>query len=383
MFTINSQNTRCNAEKIANMTAALRGLAAADSIVILALQEVLSVEAVQFWCDYMTEKTRRSWACVVSPKALGRSSAERAAFMWTQSPRLQVDPDHNFQLLSDADGEKLLKGNQKDPRPGLLRSPFFGLFRVDQANLVLLNVHLAADKTLADAEMRLLHGLAAAVQHPNKRLFRRRAMFGLFKRRHVRGCCIILGDMNCTPPKRTNDPASSVIQAPAGPTKQNQKQQQQRHAGAAGARIAIGNGITASPEAAATAAAAASAAAAQQHRSGTADGQHQAVKHSWLALRADGWTNLLPDDVCTTHRAKQLRHLDDIWLPATLAPLLVRGGGQAQVIRQGEYMKPESYPNHLMVYVELDVRPLQEGIRIGKPKPRPLNLPAALPQLLG
>ena len=73
------------------------------------------MEAVEFWCKYLTERTGRAWACAVSPKALGRSSAERAAFMWTQSERLEVDPGRNFQLLSDADAAQV--------RPSLVLSP--------------------------------------------------------------------------------------------------------------------------------------------------------------------------------------------------------------------------------------------------------------------
>lgn len=176
----------------------------------------------------------------------------------------------------------------------------------------------------AGEEMRLLHSLVQALQQPNKRLFRRRALFGLFKRSHARGIVALLGDMNCTPaPTR-----------PPGRPRAN------------GAPLA-----------------AATSADASSHPT-----------PAWPALRQSGWTNMLSDAQPTTHRAQNLQHLDDIWLPSHMAHLAAR----CSVCKLLPYMSPEAYPNHLLVHCELDMGPLQERMRIGAPKLRPLLAPQRL-----
>lgn len=87
------------------------------------------------------------WGAVTSPRPLGRSSAERAAFLWTEGGAVTTDPQSNFHLLG-GDAAVLRAGNA-DSRDGLLRSPFFGLFRVGAANLVVVNVHVAAQREAA------------------------------------------------------------------------------------------------------------------------------------------------------------------------------------------------------------------------------------------
>ncbi|KAG2425995.1 hypothetical protein HXX76_013366 [Chlamydomonas incerta] len=261
-FSLQAADCRLTARKVANVCATLRQLCAAEGGgcgVVVALQEVFSGEAVAFLADYLNEKEAaaaaaaaaagagsggngrggvRTWHCVTSGP-LG-NNAERAAFLWSGPPSaphpppsrwlprrlapcgrpaatppppapLFADPGCSFQLLREDDLRAMLRGRQEPGAEGrFIRSPFFGLFRVGWANLLVVNVHLAAEAAAARSEVAALNRLAAAIEAPNCRLLRRRMLGGLLRGRHRRGLVAIAGDFNCSPPGRP-------VAAAAGP----------------------------------------------------------------------------------------------------------------------------------------------------------------------
>eukprot|EP00198_Chlamydomonas_reinhardtii_P012312 XP_001701649.1 predicted protein [Chlamydomonas reinhardtii] len=419
------------ARKVANVCATLRQLCAAEGggcAVVVALQEVFSAEAVNFMTAYLNEREkpaaaaaagaavvgtaaggeggggegRRTWHCVTS-EPLG-NNAERAAFLWSGPPSpspganppppsgagrwlprwlpcgrpaarpppapLFADPEHSFRLLREEGMKTVLRGRQEQVAEGrFIRSPFFGLFRVGWANLLVLNVHLAADPAAARSEVAALNRLAAAIEAPNCRLLRRRLLGGLLRGRRRRGLVAIAGDFNCSPPGR---PVAPTVRPPACAVAGggSQPEADTRAGAEAGGVAADAAAVEAAPIAAARAGKAAAAG-----------------ENGWDTLSSKGWVNVLAaaDGAtaagpgagaassgnagggksqaaaplpATNWRAKQPRALDAICV-------------RADDVAEGQ---PAVYPNHLLCWVRLDLTPLQQA----PGKPRALLAPARL-----
>ncbi|EFJ47328.1 hypothetical protein VOLCADRAFT_92096 [Volvox carteri f. nagariensis] len=307
--------------------------------VVVALQEISTSTAVPFLARYMTEMDSREggsgrvWHCLTS-RPVG-NNLEKSAFLWSRSPHeapLHSGQVPSFQLLSEEDLQRVIRPpenqqmqqQQGQGQPGgggggggvsgniaFRRSPFFGLFRVGYANVLLVNVHLAAKETEARSELEALHLVATAIREPNSHLFHRHCLGGLFRSRKPRGLLAVLGDFNCP----------------------------MRMSGAAG----------------------------------PASGQVN--ENSWQRFLRNGWfdalitgNNPLSDNLHggaaprptlhTNWHAQELRAFDAICLPLTHAGLVQERG----VCRPPEPQPQTSdYPNHLLCWVRLDLGPLQEA----------------------
>ncbi|EFJ47327.1 hypothetical protein VOLCADRAFT_92092 [Volvox carteri f. nagariensis] len=305
--------------------------------------EISCPKSVPFLARYMTEMDSREggsgrvWHCLTSSK-LGNNS-EKSAFLWSSPPPSgplgTSHKGHSFVLCCLAAEVSVIrkpKGKTKKQQqeqqqqgqgqPGgggggvsgniaLRRSPFFGLFRVGYANVLLVNVHLSADEDEARSELEALHLVATAIREPNSHLFHRHCLGGLFRSRKPRGLLAVLGDFNCP----------------------------MRMSGAAG----------------------------------PASGQVN--ENSWQRFLRNGWfdalitgNNPLSDNLHggaaprptlhTNWHAQELRAFDAICLPLTHAGLVQERG----VCRPPEPQPQTSdYPNHLLCWVRLDLGPLQEA----------------------
>ncbi|KAG2483749.1 hypothetical protein HYH03_017404 [Edaphochlamys debaryana] len=468
-FTLNAALPRAAAQKVAHVAATLRDWAAAEGAggsVVVALQEVMTPEAVPFLAAYLTERAAepggggRVWHCATSGPV--GSNAERSAFLWSGPPPpqapsrrsgggwrswfgagaggsagagagagpgpgggarrgpqapLHADPGSCFSLLGEEDLAEVLRNRGQEVAGGrFLRSPYYGLFRLGHANLLLANVHLAADLGDAREELAALHRLAAAAQRPNARLFRRHSLGGRLVSRRQRGLMAVLGDFNCPAPAASSTPARPSA---AGPAKaQKAKAGGGTAAGATPAepyavvRLAGGDGGSGPAEAkgkaaAAPAAAGPAGAAGPSVAPPAADG--------WGAFLSHGWVNALalnpgqPGSSAaaaaaapphTTWRCQKPRSIDAICLPCSAVPLVTgrgvvpppphvlaavgaaaaagagpgqggggagasggaggRGGGRGPG-EAGAGVSPTSYPDHLLAWTRLDLGPLQRA----------------------
>ncbi|GIL52879.1 hypothetical protein Vafri_8640 [Volvox africanus] len=299
--------------------------------------------------------------------------------------------------------------SEGDPHPfHFIRSPFFGLFRVGYANLVLINVHLAAGKKAARRELSTLNNLAEAIMGSNGRLLRRHLLGGRLKGRKPRGLVSVLGDFNChlhvekapitttttttiTSPATTStstatttatSTATTAASGGPGPVAESGHPQRQQRAGADPSSLA-----------AITAAASRTSTLEDNDQNNDSDGggngsggatggvggnggnaPTMSNRSSWDVFLSNGWFNALcPQNSHgkpppTNWRAQHLRDLDAICLKQAHGGL-VKGSG---VYALPPDVEPSQYPNHLLCWVLLDLEPLQ-----GAPgKVRPLLQPA-------
>ncbi|GLC48316.1 hypothetical protein PLESTB_000082900 [Pleodorina starrii] len=455
-FSVGAADSGTVARKVAHICETLRTLCSREgphASVVVALQEVFCSRAVSFLASYLTEKdaverggSGRVWHGVTS-EPLG-NNPERAAFLWAGPPPqqppqrgvrrapLNADASSGFQLLRKEDLDTLIGGQRaqqqqqqldegKGPGGRFIRSPFYGLFRVGYANLLLVNVHLAAEAAAARSELSALHGLANAIQSPNCRLLRRHSLGGRLRGRKPRGMVAILGDFNCPISRRAIAVAGPATPPPPPPG---------TLPGTPPPPAARGGGSTASetkPAGEALPGAALRAGCpgplaegrepgSQQRRQrlqelsptttattttpqrGSGQGANGQVHGggyggangpSWEAFLRNGWINALCPDandptangncngngngqglpLATNWRAKQLKALDAICLPQTHGSL-VTGRGVCPPPAQVDSSQPGWYPNHLLCWVRLDLGPLQ----MAPGKVRPLLAPARL-----
>ncbi|PNH07992.1 hypothetical protein TSOC_005492 [Tetrabaena socialis] len=261
------------------------------------------------------------------------------------------------------EGQVLRDRSQVACEGRFLRSPFYALFRVGYANLLLVNVHLAAGKAAANSELSALHNLAAAVERPNARLFRRHSLSGRLRGRAPRGLTVVLGDFNCSagPAVALARPAAGAAPAPAAP--------------APPARAPPGPVCEATMRPGARPATAPATAPAAAPAAVPA----APAPDGWPAFQRHGWLNALaqprppttaahgapapaapPLLTATNWRAKQPLALDAICLPGAHAGL-VTGRGVCAPPPYVDASQPAVYPNHLLCWVRLDLGPLQRA----------------------
>ncbi|KXZ42301.1 hypothetical protein GPECTOR_165g161 [Gonium pectorale] len=209
--------------RVANVCETLRQLCREQgptASVIVALQEVFSAEAVAFLANHLNRRdgaqaaSGRVWRHITSREQLG-NNAERAAFLWSGPPRPAapqgLPPAPQISCLGCISGGGGADGGvdavpaaRGGPRVAPLHADpesSFQLLRevrgVGYANLLVLNVHLAATAAEARAELAALDSLAAAIRGPNARLLVRHWMCGRLRGRHPRGLLAVCGDFNC------------------------------------------------------------------------------------------------------------------------------------------------------------------------------------------
>ncbi|GIL83243.1 hypothetical protein Vretifemale_12101, partial [Volvox reticuliferus] len=366
----------------------------------------------------------RLWHGVTSGP-LGNNS-ERAAFVWSGPPTpssgqseerlagccggargrseapLHVDLRRNFQLLSKDD----LATIQGEPQPAhFIRSPFFGLFRVGYANLVLVNVHIAAGKKEARSELSALNCLAEAITGPNGRLLNRHFLGGRLKGRTPRGMVSILGDFNCplhvikapsittdatnaassstsTIATITTDTATTADSAGPGPVAESKNPKTQQGvardsgAGATGGVGGIGGNAEATNRSSWDAFLSNgwfNALCSENHQGATNSIREQSKRANGSRgggnTVASSSTNGTPPS--TNWRAKELKDFDAICLQQ-MHWGLVRDRG---VCQPPSDMDSSQYPNHLLCWVLLDLEPLQHAPGKVRPLLRPVRKP--------
>ncbi|MEW5297535.1 MAG: hypothetical protein WDW36_000740 [Sanguina aurantia] len=345
-FTMHGKDTRVSGEKIGRvadtLVCCLQRLGA-GGLMIVALQEVLAPAAVTCLVEALALKSARAWGCFVTQQPVGRyGRSEFAAFIWTDSPSICLDPATHFHVLTGQDLAQHVRTGKADASKGFLRSPLYGLFRVGAANLLLLNCHLSATATDAAAEVAMLDRLVTAIRADNAKLEHRFSFFNLVRSSQRRGAILVLGDFNLPIPASLNPLPPCLPPPPSHPP----------------------NTLGADSD----------APTMPQTRAQTAlQRAHPATP--WQVFQRFGYANLVPAHLPTNSPfAKSRVHIDDIFLPASLAPRMAIAAGVEQP--PASVTDKAGYPNHLFVWAELDMSVLQPGTPSVKlSKIRPLHPP--------
>ncbi|MEW5315264.1 MAG: hypothetical protein WDW38_006706 [Sanguina aurantia] len=346
-FTMHGKDTRISGEKIgriANTLVCCLQRLGAGGLMIVALQVGgPGPRSSDLPGRGPGPEERQGLGCFVTQQPVGRyGRSEFAAFIWTDSPSICLDPATHFHVLTGQDLAQHVRTGKADASKGFLRSPLYGLFRVGAANLLLLNCHLSATATDAAAEVAMLDRLVTAIRADNAKLEHRFSFFNLVRSSQRRGAILVLGDFNLPIPASLNPLPPCLPPPPSHPP----------------------NTLGADSD----------APTMPQTRAQTAlQRAHPATP--WQVFQRFGYANLVPAHLPTNSPfAKSRVHIDDIFLPASLAPRMAIAAGVEQP--PASVTDKAGYPNHLFVWAELDMSVLQPGTPSVKlSKIRPLHPP--------